>query len=498
MATINYTPPPIARDFIKHYRKGELFYDFIIGPVGSGKTTANFFKLVYMASLQAKSPVDGKRRSRCVVVRNTAPQLRDTTIASWMTWFKPEEAGTWRATEQKFTLKFADVECEVLFRPLDTPDDVARVLSLEVTFAILDEFVQIKKEIVEALSGRCGRYPSKKDGGPTNWGMWGASNPGNEDDWWYKALFGDPDQAHSFGADRWDMDAAEREIRRNERILAGLAAESTWTYFEQPSGFAEKPENIENLPANYYTNLARDKTTHWIAQFIEGQWGYSLAGKPVLATFNPQIHIAKTRLKFNPGLPLIGGLDPGMNTAMIFGQEDHFGRLLVLSELVTRDYGAKRFISDKLNPHLMQHYRNANFTISPDPAANTRTQTDERTVMDVYRAAKFNIRIATTNNQLPGRIEAMEHYTARLTENGPALLVDPVMCPRLTRALRTGWRYDENTKGDVKEVPKKNADSHPADGFSYLCQHFYRGSERIAKRKGQRPLPRFQNPYLNR
>jgi hypothetical protein len=201
---------------------------------------------------------------------------------------------------------------------------------------------------------------------------------------------------------------------------------------------------------------------------------------------------------YNPGLPLIGGLDPGMNTAMIFGQEDHFGRLLVLSELVTRDYGAKRFIADKLKPHLMQHYKGASFTISPDPAAAQRSQTDERTVIDVYRAAKFDVRIATVNNQLPGRIEAIEHYTTRLTENGPALLIDPVTCPHTVRALRSGWRYDENTKGDIAEKPKKNAHSHPGDGFSYLCQHFYRGAERMTKRKGQRPLPRFGNPYLNR
>jgi hypothetical protein len=38
MSTINYTPPPTLREFIKDYRQGELFYDWIVGPVGSGKT----------------------------------------------------------------------------------------------------------------------------------------------------------------------------------------------------------------------------------------------------------------------------------------------------------------------------------------------------------------------------------------------------------------------------------------------------------------------------
>ena len=65
MTTIQYTPPPTVKAFIKHYRPGELFIDWIVGPVGSGKTTGIFFKLAYMAQLQKPSPIDGIRRSRC-------------------------------------------------------------------------------------------------------------------------------------------------------------------------------------------------------------------------------------------------------------------------------------------------------------------------------------------------------------------------------------------------------------------------------------------------
>ena len=78
---LNYKPPKTLKAFITDVRPGELFYDWVIGPYGSGKTTASFFKLVYMAKKQAKW-ADGIRRSRAVIVRNTAPQLKDTTIAS--------------------------------------------------------------------------------------------------------------------------------------------------------------------------------------------------------------------------------------------------------------------------------------------------------------------------------------------------------------------------------------------------------------------------------
>src|ERR1700747_2839009 len=225
-STIVYTPPATLKAFIKDFLPAELFYDWVVGPVGSGKTTALFFKLIYMAKQQEPGP-DGIRRTRAVIVRNTLPQLRDTTLSSWNYWFKDGQAGAWHATKNMFVLRFGDVECEVLFRPLDTPDDVARVLSLEVTFAIIDEFVEIPRAIIDALSARCGRYPSAVDGGATNWGIWGSSNPATEDNWWFDYLHDatvviQPGQ----GSD------SERNVR----------------YFLQPDGLTPEAENVDNRP----------------------------------------------------------------------------------------------------------------------------------------------------------------------------------------------------------------------------------------------------------
>src|SRR3954470_16757293 len=105
MTVIQYTPPATLKEFIKFYLPGELHYSWIVGPVGSGKTTGIFFKLCHMASLQAPGP-DGIRRTRAVIVRNTMPQLKDTTLSSWNYWFKPGQAGDWAETEKKFTLRF--------------------------------------------------------------------------------------------------------------------------------------------------------------------------------------------------------------------------------------------------------------------------------------------------------------------------------------------------------------------------------------------------------
>lgn len=468
---VEYTPAPTIGEFIQEYIPGELFYSFIIGPVGSAKTTGSLFKIPYMASLQAPGP-DGIRRSKVVVVRNTFSQLTDTTLASWATWFVDGVAGKWYATPKKFILKFDDVECEVIFRALDTPGDVARVLSLEVTFAVLDEFVQIPAEIIEALSGRCGRYPAKKDGGATNFGMWGSSNPGEEDTFWYDFLV----------------------ENRPENV----------SYFRQPSGRDPDAENLDNLPKGYYDNLAKGKSFAWIKQFIEAEWGYSVAGRPVVPSFSRELHVSGSRLAADPNLPIVIGYDPGMHCALIFGQQDLWGRLRIIDELVLVGYGARRMIDDRLIPLLKRKYGGFEIIISPDPAVNSRSQSDESTVKKVIKDRKYEsfwtVVMDTDNaqNLLTPRLDAIDNFTTRLTEKGPALLIDPG-CKYLIRALVSGWRFEQTQKGVEKVKPEKNPSSHPGDAFGYLCRYYVNhiakfGTKRQPRQRFQ--IPQFNNPYV--
>ena len=359
--------------------------------------------------------------------------------------------GSWKASETKFMLKFDDVECEVLFRPLDTPEDVERVLSLEVTFAIIDEFVQINKSIIEALAARCGRYPPAIEGGATNWGMWGSSNPGNEDSWWHEQL-----------------ETAERP--------------ENWVYYKQPSGFSPFAENLDNLPgkAAYYTSLAIGKSAHWIKQFIEVQWGYSLDGTPVIKTFNPQLHIV-SETKFDPRLPLLAGFDPGLaGSALIFGQLDMHGRLQVTTELVQSGYGTDRLCRERLKPHLAMRYPQAReFIIAPDPAAQNRGSSDEKSSVDWLRKHGYVTKFPDSNNRLEPRLQAIESFTTRLTPVGPALQID-ARCRTLIQALSTGWRYKLRKDDSPNTEPEKNQYSHPGDAFGYLCRYAQHMQSRLA------------------
>ncbi len=470
MAAIQYTPPPTVKEFIKHYAEKELFIDWIVGPVGSGKTTGIFFKLIYMAGLQAPSPIDGVRRTRCVVVRNTGSQLRDTTIKSFNYWFKDGQAGKWKATSSDFILRFGDIECEVMFRPLDTPDDVERVLSLEVTFAIVDEFVQLPKAIVDALSARCGRYPPKIEGGASNWGMWGASNPGNETDWWYPML-------------------------EDHEALPEGEYPSNWTYFKQPSGLSPDAENIANLPGEelYYINLTKGKSLHWVKQYVETEWGYSLNGKPVFPMFNKDLHIAKKPLIPNPALPLVAGYDPGMQSAIILGQYDSSGRVLIYDELVLEDYATDRMISEKLKPLLRRKYAGYEFLVVPDPASSSRSQSTSTSVLQELRK-HFAVK-EDTDNSIESRLSPAQYYMMRLTSAGAALIIDP-SCVKLIRGLVGGYKYTV-LKGDQrKEVPDKNLSSHPCDAFTYLTRYFKTGEDHAGRRlQRSNVVPTFKNSY---
>ena len=458
---IDYYPAPTIKAFIRDYTPHKLFFDWIVGPVGSGKTTALFMKLVYLAGLQMPG-LDGIRRTRAVIVRNTNPQLSDTTLVSWFYWFKPGQAGDWSVTNKRFLLKFADIECEVLFRPLDTAEDISRVLSLEVTFAIIDEFVQIPRSIVDALSARCGRYPAKKDGGATNWGLWGSSNPSTEDNWWFEHLH-DKIKVRGYG------DTAGSEDFRNE------------TYFKQPSALSPEVENLENLPGGteYYTSVCKGKSDEWIKQFVECEWGFSIAGKAVIGSFKPALHISKTSLRYNQSLPLVAGFDPGLaGSALVFGQQDLQTRLIVLGELVQENMGSERIIDERLKPYLRRFFPEARLIIAPDPASSNRQQGDEKAVITPFRN-KFEVSIES-NNRLPLRVDALDYFCSRLVDVGPTFLVDEQMCPNVIRALKGGWRFAMDTKKDELKGPdpEKNQWSHVGDATGYLARYFHRQSER--------------------
>ena len=410
----------------------------------SGKSVTCCFEIVRRASSQAPGK-DGKRRTRCAVVRETARQLEDTTIKTWLDWFPDGVCGHYMKTKKTYFFSVGDVECEVMFRALDDADDVANLNSLELTFAWFNECRDIHPDIVDAMSKRIGRYPSKKDGGPTWFGMWGDTNPPVMETWWYYQM---------------------EHINPSDGVSPN---DNKWAVYKQPSGRSPYAENIENLPEGYYDTTGR--SDEYIRVFIDGEYGLSSAGNPIYKYFRPDYHMAKEPIKHihNGMRPIIIGMDAGLCPAAVFGQLDARGRALILAEAVSFDMGMQRFIRTMVRPLLMERFAGSPVLVVVDPAGVQRAQTDERSVVDIIRAEGFKVTPARTNT-VTARINAVDDYLMRQVDGDPAFLVDP-SCTRLKAAMMGGYRY--KPRGD--NVIDKNQHSHVAEALQYLMLHITSG-----------------------
>ena len=405
----------------------------------SGKSVTSCFEIVRRATQQEPGQ-DGIRRSRALVVRETARQLMDTTIKTWLDWFPEKICGHYMRTTKTYFFKVGDVECEVMFRALDDADDVANLNSLELTFAWMNECRDIHPEIVDALSKRIGRYPSKKDGGPTWFGMWGDTNPPTMDTWWYYQM------EH--------LDPKDGASPNN----------NGWQVFKQPSGRSAYAENVENLPEGYYDTQGRSE--EYIRVYIDGEYGLSSAGTPVYKYFRPDYHIAKTPINFaqNGLRPIIVGMDLGLTPAAVLGQCDARGRALILAECYSMDMGAKRFIRTMLKPLLYERFGGCPVMVVVDPSGIIRAQTDERSVVDIIKQEGLRVIPAKTNNLSP-RINAVDEYLMRQVDGDPAFLLDP-SCTWLKAAMMGGYRYKKDGTGI-----DKSPHSHIAEALQYLMLH---------------------------
>jgi len=434
--SVIYTPPASLAGFLT----SESFVSLVSGPVGSGKSSAAMMKIAYHAKNMRKGR-DGVRRSRAVVVRNTNQMLTDATIPTFMTWFPEGIAGSYARTDKRFFLRFDDVECEVLFRGLDDANDVRRLLSLECSFGILDEYREIHPDIFNALQGRVGRYPSVANGGcvtdtgDPNHHIWGATNAPDADTFWEEYMTSPP---------------------------------STASIFMQPSALSAEADWKGNLIANYYETLAEGKTEDWIDVYIHNKFGRSLSGTPVYQrSFVQDFHIASEPLEaiHSPSHPITLGIDFGRTPAVVFMQRDPRGRVLVLNELTAVNMGIETFITSELTPFIANHYPGYDFVAAPDPAGFMKQQLNEMTLVDALKNAGFRC-VKPPTNDPERRIQAVERLLALQVEGKAMFLVSPV-CKQLIKGFRSGYRYKQRKNGEMEDRPEKNESSHVHDALQY-------------------------------
>lgn len=465
--SVRYQPPgQVAAAF----HNSKAFVRGIKGPVGSGKSSTCCVEI--MRHTLEQVPFKGVRRARWAIIRGTYPELKSTTIKTWEQWFPADlspikwDAPITSRIKIKDTGDGNSLDLEIVFIAMETAQDTGKLRSLELTGAWINEASELPKEVFDMVTQRVGRFPAKRDGGPTHPCVIMDTNPPDDDHWWYK--------------------------------LAEEVRPENWEFFDQPGGLLRKQddegnvwyvpnpdaENIFNLPGGfeYYLRMVAGKTDDWIKIFILGQYGTTADGKPVYPEYSDKIHCAEDDLEINRASPIFLGWDFGLTPACIVGQITPKGQLVILEEFIGEDMGVRQFADEIVKPALMTKYSGLRIISRGDPAGVSRSQSNERTCYQELFEVGIASEPADTNDFIPRR-ESVAFFLNRLAGGDPGFVLSP-NCRTLRKGFLGGYRYERlKVAGErYRDRPVKDRFSHPHDALQYLCLAAREGGKTVRAR----------------
>lgn len=453
--TLNLSP------IVSNYYLCDKFVSLIIGPIGSGKTLGSIAKLDRLIYEQEPSK-DGIRYTRTVVVRNTYTELEDTTMKSFDEFYG--DLLHWSGKNAIY--KHDDVHAEFIFRSLDKPQDMKKLLSLEITYAYLNEVRELSKEALDNVTSRLGRYPSVNSGiRATKPQCIGDSNACGDQHWMYKLFVTD------YRPDNYALFIQPPAI-------------------DEEGNVNQNAENLDNLPYEYYRGQLAGKETDWIDQMIRVKFIEKKEGKPVYPEYSDTIHMIDHE-KIKPpskDLPLICGSDNGRWSGFVIGQVDPLGRLVIFDELVSDDVNLTDF-SEIIRSHMQQHYPGYRFETWIDPwAANQRGQLTDATMFKVYNKSELHPRVSNTGSPLT-MVEAVKRKLGMIIVGQPAIVISN-KCKHLLAGLRGGYQYRRINVSAEKyaEKPDKGPYSHICNAFEMLVDGMGASRELLAKHNHSRPI----------
>lgn len=466
MSTVlSYKASPTSIEF----HQSNAFVKGIMGPFGSGKSVAVCWEIFMRAKKQAPD-VNGIRKTRWIIARNTFNELETTTMETWKDWFPENTFGyISRKPPYRQTLKYDDVEAEIIFLALDKPEDQKKLLSFEVTGIWFNEARQIPQELINAALGRVGRYPSKKDKPDwiedDSWPTWSGilmdTNPPDDSHWYYKCA----------EEDAWAVDEFGERVSPED-----IPEKRRWKFFRQPSGLAKDAENIQNLPGGreyYLRMLGGNNTKEWIDVHVHGNYGFIKEGMPVFEGFwNPDTMVADKPITIPDSGDIYIGVDAsGRHPAAIFAYKTMLGRWNIVHEFAITDdagVGAERY-AKLLAQEIQIKFPKHTHYIWGDPAGDWKSQNDERTYFDILRANGIHIK-GSPGLRIPDRLETVKSVMGRSIEGKPAMLVSPV-CKTLIRGMNGGYSYKRisTSQSDrYHDKPEKNRFSDVQDALQYM------------------------------
>ncbi len=388
------------------------------------------------------SKVSAVKKTRGAIVRNTTPELKDTTqktINEWFPW------GDMREQRQILTVRYPDkgIEIEALFRACDNPKHVRQFRSMELTWYWIDESIEVLDAVKKMLKNRLKRFPRKF---PVRWGI-ETTNP--------------PDVEHTtYSQFHW--------------ISPPPGPIPSGTPLDNHRGFWQPPyENEKNLGKNYYEDLKRDyaEDLDWLQMYIEGKPGQLIQGALVYRNFDRHIHLAKDTLEWDGQTMYRGWDNSGNRPACIVVCPVSPQKLHIYQEFTT----VKENIVDFTNRVIVscnQRFPGAEWLDYCDPAGRNQYSTREGTFTSNIQLVQDECGLTLTPAEisLSKRINVVEQ--ALLKRDG--LLIDP-SCVRLINGFLGGYHYQELTgmPGTYKDKPTANKYEDIQDALQYVCSRLH-------------------------
>lgn len=440
----------------------------IQGPVGSGKSTASWHKLLVNACL-VQPAWKGVRYRRTLVIRNTLKQIRDTVLPTMRQVLEPRMWGD--ASESgrpKLHIKRWGLDWEILFYGMDDPQDVEDLKSFEASDVYMSEARYLAREIIVGAVERVGRYP------PVSWGggcvrpqvIFDTNPPAMGS--WLSVVSGQAPLPEGLSGDErmaWELPKGWEILLQPPAVVEVRDVGGVVTGYV-PNGGAE---NLRYLPGGmaYYASKIPGRTRGEIESELGNKPGQLKVGKAVWPQFRSDVHGA-TGLEPVVGHPLLVGVDFGRTPAAAIGQHV-FGRWRVLREIVTDGMGAREF-ARVLKGSMSRWFPDHDWACWGDPAGENLEQSDDNSPMLAMRAEGVQVLPAPGNNDWVVRRDVIDELLRRMADGVPAFLVDKGHCATLFAAMSGMYAYPRLQTSDERygDRPLKNRFSHVADGLQYL------------------------------
>ncbi|MBI1359864.1 MAG: hypothetical protein GC155_06210 [Alphaproteobacteria bacterium] len=511
MAVLRFPDSPTIRRF---HAASDKTVRIVQGPVESGKSVGVGVAGLYKAIITFPRSVDGIRRSRWLVWRQSYPQLLGSTMTTWRKWFPESIYGKITGSEPYIQrLKFLDVDAEIVFQafPDYTDKVVSDLKSTEWSGAWANEMQFAPRQLFVEINDRTGRYPSK-----------------DECPAWNRKVFhiGDMNAPHTF--DHWVLymrgdTPLPADMPEDEKIA--LRKPEDWEFFVQPAAVKEvttpdgkllryeinpRAENLVNMGEGQYLIRTQGKTRSEVMRDLGNKVVPMAKGTPRYPKFDRDWHVAKEEIEPNPNFPIILGLDFGMAPGCVFEQYIR-GRWFCLDELIATNTGSDEF-APMVKEVLLRRfpfYRDAGLTAWGDPQGSWGSASSakhENTSYAIFQRHGIVVHSpAGAGRDNPSlRWETGRACLDATVNRAPKVLIDP-RCRRLITALDGGATMKETKiAGGLQARPEivKDGHSHICEAWEYPLWGGGEANELITtpRASGNKPVQTFgrRSVFLSR